>query len=213
MNTCALNTNETALIPINAALNLLTKHRSLGREATRLRNMSICSDLASLVSYLFICFSSLVVLARLMLYFQPERKFPGRVEPHIVSPRVSPFSKKCWNIVETCTTTDCYAQCLEFVRALPDFQSFTNKYLQTFTTTNCEPTLFNKFVEPSPENVQQHIVNPNVPPFSRKCVGSCTTTYWANSENFYGHSWRTVGKMWGSGVPELFGAMISLHLS
>lgn len=145
--------------------------------------------------------------------FSTRKKIPRRVEPHIVSPRVSPFSKKCWNIVETCTTTDCYAQCLEFVRALPDFQSFTNKYLQTFTTTNCEPTLFNKFVEPSPENVQQHIVNPNVPPFSRKCVGSCTTTYWANSENFYGHSWRTVGKMWGSGVPELFGAMISLHLS
>ena len=45
-------------------------------EATRLRNMSIRSDLVSLVSYLFICFSSLVVLAKLMLYFQPERKFP-----------------------------------------------------------------------------------------------------------------------------------------
>ena len=71
-----MNTNETALITINAALNLLTNHRSLGREATRLRNMSISSDLVSLVSYLFICFSSLVVLAKLMLYFQPERKFP-----------------------------------------------------------------------------------------------------------------------------------------
>ena len=75
------------------------------------------------------------------------------------------------------------------------------------------PILFNKFVEPSPESVQQHIVNPSVPPFSRKCAGKCTTTYWANSENFYGHSWRTVGKLWGSRVPELFGAMISLHLS
>ena len=59
------------------------------------------------------------------------------------------------------------------------------------------PTLFNKFVEPSPESVQQHIVNPNVPPFSGKCVGSCTTTYWANSENFYGHSWGTAGKIMG----------------
>ena len=121
VNTCAMNTNETALITINAALNLLTNHRSLGREATRLRNMSISSDLVSLVSYLFRCFSSLVVLAKLMLYFQPERKFPGRIEPHIVNPWVSPFSKKCWNIVGTRTTTDCYAQCLEFVRALPDF--------------------------------------------------------------------------------------------
>ena len=101
VNTCAMNTNETALITINAALNLLTNHRSLGREATRLRNMSISSDLVSLVSYLFRCFSSLVVLAKLMLYFQPERKFPGRVEPHIVNSRVSPFSRKCWNIVGT----------------------------------------------------------------------------------------------------------------
>ena len=142
VNTCAMNTNETALITINAALNLLTNHRSLGREATRLRNMSICSDLVSLVSYLFICLSSLVVLAKLMLYFQPERKFPGRVEPHIVNPRVSPFSRKCWNIVETCTTTDCYAQCLEFVRALPDFLNLVKNDLQTFTTADCEPHSF-----------------------------------------------------------------------
>ena len=141
MNTCALNTNETALIPINAALNLLTKHRSLGREATRLRNMSICSDLASLVSYLFMFFIS-CCSCKAHAVFSTRKKIPRRVEPHIVSPRVSPFSKKCWNIVETCTTTDCYAQCLEFVRALPDFLNFAKNDLQTFTTTNCEPHSF-----------------------------------------------------------------------
>ena len=159
--------------------------------------MSICSDLVSLVSYLFICFSSLAVLAKLLLYFQPEGKFPGRVQPHIVNPKVSPFSRKCWNIVEACTTTDCYAQCLEFVRALPDFLHFAKKISKPSQLQIVNPILFNKFVEPSPESVQQHIVNPSVPPFSRKCAGTCTTTYWASSENFYGHSWRTVGKTMG----------------
>ena len=137
-----MNTNETAFITINVALNLLTNHRSLGREAIRLRNMSICADLMSLVSYLFICFSSLVVLAKLMLFFQLKRKFPRRVEPHIVNPRVSPFSTKCWNVVETCTTTDCYAQGMEFVQALSDFLNLVENDLRTFTTTNCEPHSF-----------------------------------------------------------------------
>ena len=74
--TYAMNTNETALITIDAALNLLTNHKSLGREAIKLRNMSICSDLMSLVSYLFICFFISCCSCKVVAVFSTRKKIP-----------------------------------------------------------------------------------------------------------------------------------------
>ena len=146
---------------------------------------------------------------------QSKKKWPGNIQPHIVDPRVSYFQ-------ENVRTLSVHAQPQIVNPNVWDLFGITWAHLHSLGIIKDHLGQLSGTVSDHLESSGMILDHLNSCGLIWDHLGwfaiiwdppECRGIIWASFENFDGQSWRTVEKIWGSGVPEVFEAMISLHFN